>query len=120
MGLLWVSDSRFCLRKVRELSERRQPVPFVFVDLPNPFLQCILQTVQEIHILLIGNEIPRAKRAAGRIREANPGNDRDLGGEIKDDRGDCPGSWVLIQRETAWQLVHGRSGGASGSRYFLL
>lgn len=43
-----------------------------------------MQTFHDINILLVGNEISRAKRPAGRIREANPGNDCDLGGEIKE------------------------------------
>lgn len=56
------------------------------------FFQDIVHTFHEINILLVGNEISRAERPTGRVREANPGNDCDLGGETKENRGDRPGS----------------------------
>ena len=68
-------------------------VPLVLLGLVKmSFFQDLIHTLHEINILLVGNEISRAERPTGRVREANPGNDCDLGGETKENRGDCPGS----------------------------
>lgn len=81
----------------------------------------MVQTFHEINILLIGNEISRAKRPARRIREANPGNDCDLGGEIKENRGDCTGLCFLIKdTETSWQFVQCNSDVILGSCFDFL
>lgn len=72
---------------------RRHVVPLVLLGLVTiSFSQDIVQAFHEINILLVGNEISRAERPTGRVREANPGDDCDLGGETKENRGDRPGS----------------------------
>ena len=74
-------------------ASRRHVVPLVLLGLVKvSFFQDIVQAFHEINILLLGNEISRAERPTGRVREANPGNDCDLGGETKENRGDRPGS----------------------------
>lgn len=95
--MLWVNDSPCVLggsgASASCRASRGHIVPLVLLGLVKvSFFQDIIHTFHEINILLVGNEISRAERPAGRVREANPGNDCDLGGETKEDRGDRPGS----------------------------